>query len=265
MENMSKRAGISGSTLKIIAVISMLIDHTAATILERMMYLAPEGRFPFVDAHWQGFSALYFAMRTIGRFAFPLYCYLLVEGFVHTRNVAKYAGRLLLFALISEVPFDLAFRRSVWDMSYNNVFFTLFLGLVAIAFIKFTEEHMVSKDSAGGKNIALLLIRCILDMAVAFGLMAIAADVLCTDYGAAGVAAIVLLYLMKDHPKMAFALTVIWLGITCGEIEFAAMLMLIPVALYDGTRGKQMKYFFYLFYPVHLLILVGICWLLGLA
>ena len=112
----TKQPGISGYWLKLIAVISMLIDHTSAVILEQI----------------PGLEAPAFFMRIIGRLAFPIYCFLLVEGFYHTRSRAKYAGRLFLFALISEVPFDLAFSRRMWDFSSNNVFFTLLFGLLVI-------------------------------------------------------------------------------------------------------------------------------------
>lgn len=111
-----KQQGISGYWLKVIAVISMLIDHTSAVILEQI----------------PGLENPAFLMRIIGRLAFPIYCFLLVEGFYHTRSRAKYAGRLFLFALISEVPFDLAFSRRMWDFSSNNVFFTLLFGLLVI-------------------------------------------------------------------------------------------------------------------------------------
>ena len=111
-----KQQGISGYWLKVIAVVSMLIDHTSAVILEQI----------------PGLENPAFLMRIIGRAAFPIYCFLLVEGFYHTRSRAKYAGRLFLFALISEVPFDLAFSRRMWDFSSNNVFFTLLFGLLVI-------------------------------------------------------------------------------------------------------------------------------------
>ena len=111
-----KQQGISGYWLKVIAVVSMLIDHTSAVILEQI----------------PGLENPAFLMRIIGRAAFPIYCFLLVEGFYHTRSRAKYAGRLFLFALISEVPFDLAFSRRMWDFSSSNVFFTLLFGLLVI-------------------------------------------------------------------------------------------------------------------------------------
>lgn len=265
MENEQRKNGISGFTLKMIAVVSMLIDHSAATILERMLVYAPAGQYPFVDAHWTGVYVVYCVMRVIGRFAFPIYCYLIVEGFVHTRSVAKYAGRLFLFALISEVPFDLAFQRSVFDMSYNNVFFTLLLGLLAIALIRAVNDRLVWRGESGVLAVLAVVLRCAVDLAVILLCMTAAEELLCTDYGAGGVAMIVLLYLLRRYPKTSFAIAVVLLSSMCGVIELAALLMLVPFAFYNGTRGRQIKYFFYVFYPAHLLVLVGICALLGLA
>ena len=68
----------------------------------------------------------------------------MIEGFTHTRNVWKYAFRLLLFSIISEVPFDLAFRGSVFDTSYQNVFFTLFIGFVTMMAYKWVEEKGIT-------------------------------------------------------------------------------------------------------------------------
>jgi hypothetical protein len=265
MELTKTKTGVSGFTLKMAAVISMLIDHCAATILERILIASQAGDFAFVGEHWMGFYYLYTGMRIIGRFAFPIYCYLIVEGFLHTRNVIKYAGRLFLFALLSEVPFDLAFMQSPWNMSYNNVFFTLFLGLVAIALVKLVNDHMTWKGTSEVKNYLYLLLRCVIDMTIIFTLMAVAEYVLYTDYGAAGVATIALLYLLRRFPGTSFALAVGLLAALCGAIELAALLMVPLRVAYNGTRGRQMKYFFYIFYPAHLLILVGICYLMGLA
>ena len=95
----TKQPGISGYWLKLIAVISMLIDHTSAVILEQI----------------PGLENPAFLMRIIGRAAFPIYCFLLVEGFMHTRDREKYALRLGCFAAGSEIPFDLAFNGKVLD------------------------------------------------------------------------------------------------------------------------------------------------------
>lgn len=135
------KKGISGSTIKLIAIIAMLIDHIGATILERMLMNRGFGLVYGNDdmlSNWfqQGTNAIlfifYIGMRLIGRFGFPIFCFLLVEGFLHTHSCAKYALRLFLFALISEIPFDLAFMGKVVYIGYQNVFFTLFIGLIAL-------------------------------------------------------------------------------------------------------------------------------------
>ena len=254
--NSAGQKGISGYTIKMIAVISMLIDHTAATILEGMLTAGDAAAFPLVSGHWELFYRIYMIMRGIGRFAFPIYCYLLVEGFYHTRSVPKYALRLFVFALISEVPFDLAIRHTLWDMKYNNVFFTLFLGLFVIALMRLVEERLKERFPAG--------VRWLLDALIVAAGAFVAEHILFTDYGAGGVLAIVILYLLYQRRLLGFALAVLELVLLSGDLELTALLMLFPMACYNGTRGRQMKYFFYAIYPVHLLILAGICWCLRL-
>jgi hypothetical protein len=137
---------LSGSGLKIIAMISMLTDHIAACIIERYMdsagialeFMTPNGSVNLI-------YIIYFVMRLIGRLAFPIYIFLLVEGFLHTRSRVKYLVRLLIFALVSEIPFDVAFQLepcevksgSLFEFTYQNVFFTLALGLLTIIVIGF--------------------------------------------------------------------------------------------------------------------------------
>ena len=112
-----KAGGISGSTLKIIALVTMLIDHTGAVVLWRVILTLSNGGTVF-DGRWQPeigtLLDIYNAMRLIGRIAFPIYCFLLVEGFQRTRNRWKYALRLFLFALASEIPFD--FTVNSWSI-----------------------------------------------------------------------------------------------------------------------------------------------------
>lgn len=129
--------GLSGSTIKIIAVAAMLIDHTAAVILARCIIAGNRG-YAIMDAGSGAFGwmadrallyAVYRSMRLIGRLGFPIFCFLLVEGFGRTRNVKKYALRLGIFALISEVPFDLALSGRAFNPGYQNVYFTLLVGL----------------------------------------------------------------------------------------------------------------------------------------
>ena len=149
-----KSAGkIPGSTLKIIAMVCMLIDHTAAVLFDRI--LISRGLLNAVNASDGGASFLstgntaviYYAdmiMRAIGRISFPIFCFLLIEGFMHTHDVKKYALNLGIFALVSEIPFDLAFAGKPFYLNYQNVFFTLFIGLVMMIFLQKIDEKNAS-------------------------------------------------------------------------------------------------------------------------
>ena len=145
---MEKKKGISGSTLKMIAIVTMLIDHIGAAVLARLLMVNGLGELDQTntDAIMQWLSAngalygTYTVMRMIGRVAFPIFCFLLVEGFLHTHDVKKYAMRLGLFALLSEIPFDLAFSSKILEFNYQNVFFTLFIGLLTMIAYRAVEE-----------------------------------------------------------------------------------------------------------------------------
>ena len=270
--------GLSGCALKMIAVITMLVDHTAATIVERMMNEMPAWGPVTLENYdvWQNF---YMVLRGIGRMAFPIYCFLLVEGFYHTRNKAKYALRLFLFALISEVPFDMAFQESFFDSSDNNVFFTLLIGLLTIwAYDEVRKRAEIRRAScasapaAGHEKSGISYGSWVLSgmlwslfMAVVPLLGCGLAYLLRTDYDAAGVLAVFIMYLFYERRQLGFGLMVFSLGVLSSSLEFWAFFMLIPMKYYNGTRGRQMKYFFYWFYPVHLLILSLICMALGLG
>lgn len=141
------KKGIYGSTLKLIAIITMLIDHIGAVILQRM--LAARGMSNAINAlaaheflsESGGLYGTFILMRLIGRVSFPIFCFLLVEGFIHTRSIWKYAFRLAVFALVSEIPFDLATEGKLFYFDYQNVFFTLLIGLfVMIGFKIFAEK-----------------------------------------------------------------------------------------------------------------------------
>jgi len=251
------KRGISGSTLKLIAVITMIIDHTAAGILGR--YLSISGAGSLDAANMEGIQQwmqqngqllqIYSIMRMIGRIAFPIFCFLLVEGFEHTRSQVKYAARLLLFAAVSELPFDLLFNGRILEFGYQNVFFTLFLGLLVMMGMQWATEHMGSHPAAG------YLLSC----AAAVAGMA-AAHFAKTDYASTGVLCIVVIYLFRKKKVwqiVAGCLVFFW--------ELTAPLAFIPIAFYNGKRGWNLKYLFYLIYPVHLLLLYLICMGLGVA
>lgn len=337
METEIKRArkGVTGSTLKLIAIITMLIDHTAATILVRTLIARgieglgnsnTQATLDFMrdNAVIYGVNII---MRLIGRIAFPIFCFLLVEGFVHTHNKWKYALRLGIFALISEIPFDLAFNSKLFDFSYQNVFFTLLIGLLVMMGFEIVREKLGEKKwlpllAIGGSialgysvtyllnriiqtiniylgasqtgmrvnlsNVVFLIIgivSCILSLLI-YGLMIrkvslqkasirfadllilfvgmLLAQFLKTDYSAFGILTIAVVYgLRKSSFKSilggCITLTIMSLS------EITAFFALIPAALYNGKRGLNLKYVFYIFYPAHLLILYLICYFMGIV
>ncbi|MBP3913178.1 MAG: hypothetical protein J6D14_02080, partial [Lachnospiraceae bacterium] len=126
----SKGRGLSGAVLKMIAVITMTIDHVGKGIVQQKILKNPEIVSGLLSR--DDLRRLYDLMRDIGRIAFPIYCFLLVEGFLHTRSRAKYCIRLFLFALISEIPFNLGLYGTLWYKAHNNVFFELGAGLLAV-------------------------------------------------------------------------------------------------------------------------------------
>ena len=252
---MQKYAKMSGSTLKIIALVSMLIDHTAAVLLPYPMMEHGVYHFGFsleyaVAALGEGPAGrlyiLYQIMRRLlGRLAFPIYCFLLVEGFEKSHSRARYAFRIFLFALFSEVPFDLAFSSRIFYIYYQNVFFTLLLGFLMMWGMRLLEEHVeIPIVNWAGTGLVFL--------AAAF----IAEKMHC-DYGAKGIVAIALLYLFRnDRWQQIIA------GIAAFLWEVTAPLAFIFIGLYNGKRGLNLKYAFYFFYSLHLLILYFISRLL---
>lgn len=252
-----KIPGFSGFELKMIAVITMFIDHATASILLRLI----RKNVAFVAANRNLWVHIYYVLRGVGRMAFPIYCFLLIEGFIHTRSRVKYARNMLLFALISEVPFDMAFQKKFWDMSDQNVYWELFLGLVMLCVINWERKKLeeLQKPELLGR---------ILSVIIAFGFAAFAEWVLTCDYGNAGILAIYVMYMLYTNRVWGFTLGVGVLACLSSPLELAALLMLYPIAKYNGTRGQSsvfMKYFFYAFYPVHLFLLAMICYWMGLG
>lgn len=273
---MKEKKGFSGYHLKMIALITMLIDHLAAVVIWRV-YVASyqitgsmqlsdsigEKIIVWVAEHQDVVYSIYENMRLIGRMAFPIYCFLLVEGFLHTSNVRKYALRLLLFACISEIPFDLALVGKIWDTGYSNVFFTLIIALIAMWGFSYIEKFLEFwREKQWDTFLGTLVVAMagVLIMAICGGFAEI---VLKTDYGFAGVLAIVVMYLLRNTRIIAFAAGIFVLTVFSSSTEILALCMLYPLISYDGTRGKSLKYVFYVFYPAHLMLLAIICMLIG--
>jgi len=217
--------------LKIIACIIMFIDH--------LKYIIP-GEPLFMSA--------------IGRLAFPIFSFQLVEGYSHTKNVKKYLFRLLLFALIAQIPFSMYFETTTL-----NTLFTLFLGMLGI----YVYEYFKSNKIIGFTFIILLMTL---------------AELLKTDYSYYGVGIIFIFHILKNKKALktiAFSLfTILFfilytdaylLGANILQVftntEFMTLLIctlagIIPCLLYNGKQGPKMKYFFYLFYPLHIILLL---------
>jgi len=251
--------------LKLIAITAMAIDHIGAVFISQ------------TDYYW-----LNFACRAIGRLAFPIFVFLIVEGFYHTSNIKRYLTRLGVFALISELPFDLAFYKHntvniltdinkvleqpsyfkiVLDnlLSAQNVFFTLFLGLLLIALMSMVENKF-------NKNVMDYTIANSIDAALTLVICGIA-YVLRTDYDVAGILMIVSFYLFRESKATrTICILVIMGSMYCdwnyffqtydlyNIISVVAALAMIPIAFYNGEKGKNIKYMFYIFYPAHLLL-----------
>lgn len=274
-----KRFCLSGLALKALAMITMLIDHTGVAV--------------------QGYYGVnfYWVLRLIGRTAFPLFAFLLTEGFAHTRSRWKYLRNLLCFAVISEIPFDL-----LSEGQGMNIYWTLSLGLLSLMG---AEGILRSRDRSPEKwgwcPVPLLWAVSVIPAVVLAG----AAAWLDTDYGAWGVAIVAALGYARLLPgtvrtfrsaaipdgalpddamtpdgvmpdsaweervrtgqnRAAAWAIVIWMAVydlTHGMvIELFGCLGAVPALLhYNGTRGAYPlpKWVFYAFYPVHLLILAG--------
>ena len=267
---------LTGYHLKLIALITMLVDHIAAVWIWRV-YVASfhltgslqlseafgDKIIVWVAEHQDLIYTIYENMRLIGRMSFPIYCFLLVEGFLHTRSVRKYGIRLLGFAFLSEIPFDMALTGNIVDMDYSNVFFTLFIALLAMWAISYIEKFGEFWKEKNWDSFLGILVVAMSGLMVVTACGGFADIVLKTDYGFAGVLAIVMMYLFRNMKEVGFVAGILVLTVLSSDTEIMALLMLYPLIKYNGTRGKSMKYIFYAFYPLHLLVLALLCMAIG--
>ena len=218
--------------LKLIACVTMLIDHFGYGIVFHLP--VPN----VVD--------LYYICRIIGRLAFPIYCFLLVEGMRHTHEPRKYIVRLGIGILLSELPFDALVQGSI-DWSNQSVMVTLALGAVMLLCMQKTEEKWMK---------VLLVLP-----------FAILAELAKSDYGGWGIVMIAVFALFEQIPMQMVAVLLVNAAVESATIsvfgvsvsvQLFATLAMIPIALYSGrklTHSKAIQWGFYLFYPVHFLFL----------
>jgi hypothetical protein len=211
--------------LKLIAIGTMVVDHVG-------LFFFPE----------------IIAFRIIGRLAFPLFAWLIANGAYRTRDINKYALRLFIFALISQIPYVLPHKIDNPDYFGLNIFFTLFIGLVCIMFLKKYEYNIFSVAVVG----LIVLISGVLDV----------------SYGMAGILSIIAFYVFfKDFPKMVAAQVLIFFGFylypatisgyfsTASLVQPLAIASLVFINMFNGKEGHSLKYFFYTFYPLHFLVI----------
>lgn len=220
------RKGISQETLKLIACVTMLLDHIGAMFV-------------------RGYT-----LRIIGRIAFPIYCFLMAEGAYYTKNPAKYAMRLAIGLLLSEIPFDLALKRGLtWE--YQSVMFTMLIGFAALEIVLQSKHDWLS--------LLTIASACLL------------AETLHTDYGGFGVLLIVAFGVLRGRFWLqATALAAISFLMNSARIPFFgtyiaielfAVFAMVPIALYSGKKAfsgkvdRHLQWAFYMFYPAHLFIL----------
>ena len=227
-------------SLHIMAMLFMLCDHLWGTVVSGNDWLT-----------------------CIGRLAFPIYAFMLVEGYFHTKNLKKYTGRLLIFAVLSEIPFNLAMGSRIFYPIHQNVLWSF---LIAIGLIHWNEK-------VKGKQIWKRVLVGAASVCIGY----IGGIVTFVDYYNAGILTVLVFYVFRGKKWWCYLgqLACLWYinfemlgGFSyevniLGQIHFIerqgmALLALIPIWLYRGKQGyhsKTLQYSYYAFYPLHLLVL----------
>ena len=251
-EYASNRYLLSGNAIKLIAVISMVIDHFGSIVMDGVIAPYKTGEYLYFTEDMPFLIQYSFVIKNIceilGSIAFPIFCFMIAEGFLHTHHKQKYALRVGLFALLSEIPFDLAHYQKLCSFSLQNVMFTLCVGILTLYGISQIEKILSDKKVfRWGATFCITFV----GMAIAYAMR--------SEYVFIGVLVIVLLYVLREYKylrMLAFAPMIVVSG--------WSLLAILFLLLYDGTRGKGNKYFFYAFYPSHFLLFAAISYLLSI-
>ncbi len=219
---------LDGTALKLIAMVSMVFDHVGDNF--------------FPEQTW---------MRVIGRIALPIFAFCVAEGFCHTRDRKKYLRRMGLFALVSEIPFDLVTAGKLLEFGHQNIMLTFFWAILGLL----CYEALREKLKKGGLVLGIFVLLLFAGASLILGL----------DYNFLAVGLIFLYYLLRDKALlwrnaagMAFHAMLRNVG-----IYWFGLLGFLPLFLYNGEKGRGLKWLFYLFYPGHLLLIWGIRLLLA--
>lgn len=226
MEKFNKLKKINGAQLKYIAFASMFIDHFNKAIITP--FLTGSGVLNIITTIFD----------ILGRIAFPIFCFFIVEGFFKTKSRRKYLRNLLIFAIISEIPYDM-FQSDVFiNTRSQNILWGLALGLFTIMVIDKLKERIKKRPLWIFVSILIVALSSLLSMLIS------------ADYEYYAIIIVYIYYLFYDKRLLASGL-----GFLVIIKEIYAILGFATVLLYNGEKGKQNKIFNYLFYPVHLLVL----------
>jgi len=218
---------MSTFVLKLIAMITMVIDHAGYLIFHKFTYL-----------------------NIIGRIAFPIFAFQISEGYIHTKNLKKYFLRLFIFALISQVPFML-FYKLVENAFVLNIFFTLLLGLLSIYIFDKSKYKILGILSAILIGIIAQYSHC------DYGFYGVAIIFIFylfkNNFIYASITYLIATAIRYIIPIIKNGYYDIYM-----YLMFATMLPILFISAYNGKKGKDLKYLLYIFYPIHLLIIYGI-------
>ncbi|MCD1147417.1 conjugal transfer protein TraX [Peptoniphilus sp. KCTC 25270] len=239
LQNWKREGGLSGSTLKVLACIFMLLDHISQS--HTLYALGGIGYVGFQQFWAMEMGAQLGAIMTLlGRIAFPIYCFFIVQGTLLTKDNKKMILRLFLFGLISEIPFDYGLFGTL-NWNHQNVFFTLALGSLMIFLIEWVREHQTGMKEIIFQGFIFL----------GTATLAVVAQV---DYGANGIIAMLLFYLVNSDRIRTMAMGIF--GFLFEAPMYGVVYLSLPLLyFYNGKRGNLPKYFFYAFYPGHLLFI----------
>lgn len=211
---------LDGTMLKLIAIVSMVIDHVGSSF--------------FPEAIW---------MRAVGRLAMPIFAFCIAEGYLHTSSRKRYLCRLGVFAVISELPFDLAVSGGL-ETTHQNIMLTFFLAVLGLMlYDRIRGENPTGLRTALGVGAVML--------------MAVLSLVLGADYTIFAILGVFLFYVLQGYGHWKRQLGgMAFLGLSRTMGFYAATgLAVIPLLMYNGQKGRGLKWLFYAFYPAHLLLL----------
>lgn len=229
LKQIQKKFQINGAGLKYIAFISMFIDHFNKTIITPLLN------------YQQPLVTISTIFDIIGRIAFPIFAFMIVEGFYKTKSRGKYLRNLLIFAIISEVPYDMFQSKVFINNRSQNIMWALALGLLTLIIVDKLKEKIKNKYAWLGISILIVAIN------------AVVATLLSFDYDYYSIIIIFILYLFYDKRFLGSILSYLVI-----IKEVYAILGFAVINFYNGEKGRQNKLFNYLFYPAHLFIL-GLC------